>query len=253
MYITYKNIKVYYDKIGNKKDVIVILPGWGNTKDTFKTMIDSLKDNYTIYIVDYPGFGKTPFPKKVLTINDYACLIITLFDKEKITNPYIIAHSFGGRIAILLTGLYNIRVKKLLLIDSAGIKPKMTIAKWLRLKSYKLLQKLAKVIPLKYRTRYKDKIFKMFASSDYKSLNKEERETFKNIVNLDLSNYLSDIKVETLLIWGDKDYDTPLSDGILMKKKIKNSELIVFKDSTHYSYLENLDVILRIIYIYFND
>ena len=93
----------------------------------------------------------------------------------------------------------------------------------------------------------------MFASSDYKSLNKEERETFKNIVNLDLSNYLSDIKVETLLIWGDKDYDTPLMDGILMKRKIKNSELIVFKDSTHYSYLENLDVILRIIYIYFND
>ena len=48
MYITYKNIKLYYDKIGNKKDVIVILPGWGNTKDTFKTMIDSLKDNYTL-------------------------------------------------------------------------------------------------------------------------------------------------------------------------------------------------------------
>ena len=81
MYITYKNIKLYYDKIGNKKDVIVILPGWGNTKDTFKTMIDSLKDNYTIYIVDYPGFGKTPFPKKVLTMHDYTALIITLFDK----------------------------------------------------------------------------------------------------------------------------------------------------------------------------
>ena len=129
----------------------------------------------------------------------------------------------------------------------------MTIAKWFRLKSYKLLQKLARVIPLKYRTRYKDKIFKMFASSDYKSLNKEERETFKNIVNLDLTDYLINIKTETLLIWGDKDYDTPLRDGILMKREIKNSELIVFKDSTHYSYLENLDVILRIIYIYFND
>ena len=197
MYITYKNVKLYYDKIGNKKDVIVILPGWGNTKDTFKTMIDSLKDNYTIYIVDYPGFGKTPFPKKVLTMHDYAALIITLFDKEKITNPYIIAHSFGGRIAILLTGLYNIRVKKLLLIDSAGIKPKMTIAKWFRLKSYKLLQKLARVISLKYRAKYKDKIFKMFASSDYKSLNKEERETFKNIVNFDLTDYLTNIKTET--------------------------------------------------------
>ena len=61
----------------------------------------------------------------------------------------------------------------------------------------------------------------MFASSDYKSLNKEERETFKNIVNLDLTDYLTNIKTETLLIWGDKDYDTPLRDGILMKRENK--------------------------------
>ncbi len=253
MYITYKGVKLYYEKFGNQKETVIILPGWGKTKDTFKGMISSLRNSYTVYLVDYPGFGKTPFPKKVLTMYDYVGLIITLLDKEQITNPYIIAHSFGGRIAILLTGLYNIKIRKLLLIDSAGIKPKMTIWKWLRLKSYKLLQRLARVVPKKWRARYRKKIFKLFASSDYLALNALERETFKNIVNLDLTDYLKDIKTETLILWGDKDTATPLSDGILMKKKIRDSELIVFKNSTHYSYLENLDIVLRIIYIFFKD
>ncbi len=253
MYITYKGVKLYYEKFGNQKETVIILPGWGKTKDTFKRMINSLRNSYTVYLVDYPGFGKTPFPKKVLTMHDYVGLIITLLDKEQITNPYIIAHSFGGRIAILLTGLYNIKIRKLLLIDSAGIKPKMTIWKWLRLKSYKLLQRLARVVPKKWRARYRKKIFKLFASSDYLALNALERETFKNIVNLDLTDYLENIKTETLILWGDKDTATPLSDGVLMKKKIRDSELIVFKNSTHYSYLENLDIVLRIIYIFFKD
>lgn len=253
MYITYKGVKLYYEKFGNQKETVIILPGWGKTKDTFKGMISSLRNSYTVYLVDYPGFGKTPFPKKVLTMHDYVGLIITLLDKEQITNPYIIAHSFGGRIAILLTGLYNIKIRKLLLIDSAGIKPKMTIWKWLRLKSYKLLQHLARVVPKKWRARYRKKIFKLFASSDYSALNALERETFKNIVNLDLTDYLENIKTETLILWGDKDTATPLSDGVLMKKKIRDSELIVFKNSTHYSYLENLDIVLRIIYIFFKD
>lgn len=120
---------------------------------------------------------------------DYAKLIIALLDK-KIVNPYIIVHSFGGKIAILLTSLYNIKVKKLLLIDSAGIKPKMTICKWFRLKSYKLLQWFSKFIPKKLRAKYKRSIFKLFSSNDYSTLNNLERETFKNIVNLNLINYL---------------------------------------------------------------
>ena len=93
----------------------------------------------------------------------------------------------------------------------------------------------------------------MFASSDYLALNALERETFKNIVNLDLTDYLENIKTETLILWGDKDTATPLSDGVLMKKKIRDSELIVFRNSTHYSYLENLDIVLRIIYIFFKN
>ena len=108
MTIKYKDINLNYEKYGDNKEVIVILPGWGETRNTFLDIINILKIDYTVYIIDY------------------AHLIIHFLRELNIKKPNIIAHSFGGRIAILLNSIYNINFKNLILIDSAGIKPKMT-------------------------------------------------------------------------------------------------------------------------------
>jgi hypothetical protein len=63
------------------------------------------------------------------------------------------------------------------------------------------------------------------------------KKTFQNIVNEDLTEYLKDIRANTLIIWGNEDTDTPLKDGIKMNKLISNSELIILKDTNHYAYL----------------
>ena len=74
------------------------------------------------------------------------------------------------------------------------------------------------------------------------------RETFKNIVNTDLKNYLKHIKSNVLLIWGNKDESTPIKDATIMNKEIKNSELIVIEKAGHFSYLDKPDLINSIIY-----
>ena len=63
--------------------------------------------------------------------------------------------------------------------------------------------------------------------------------TFKNIIKENLSKYYKKINIKTLIIWGDKDIDTPVKDSILLHKKIKNSKLIIYKDKDHFSYLNN--------------
>ena len=247
MTINYQDINLSYKKYGNGNEIIIILPGWGETRNTFLEMINILMIDYTVYIIDYPGFGESNFPNYNLTMDDYTKMIITLFKKLNIINPNIIAHSFGGRIAILLSSKYNIPIKNLILIDSAGIKPKMTLKKKIRLKLYKALQSFGNYLPNKIKSKFKKYLFDKFSSSDYQALDENMRETFKNIVNLDLTNYLSSIKTNTLILWGEKDTDTPLKDGKLMHKKITNSELIIFPNCTHYCYLENTYVIIKII------
>ena len=166
MTIDYKDIKLSYQKYGNGKEVIVILPGWGETRNTFLEMINILMIDYTVYIIDYPGFGDTVFPNHNLTMDNYSEMIIKFFNDLKITNPNIIAHSFGGRIAILLSSKYNIPIKNLILIDSAGIKPKMTLKKKFRLKLYKTLQSFANYLPKRIKHKFKKYLFNIKSTNN---------------------------------------------------------------------------------------
>ena len=238
MYFKDEKISLYYEKYGNDKKTILILPGWGNTRPTFKNIIEHFKINYTIYIIDYPGFGNSPIPNTDLTIYDYANTIRNFMNKQKITNPILIVHSFGGRIATLLTGYYKEKIDKLIMIDAAAIKPKKTLKQLFKQTLYKSLKKLIQLTPKKIRNNLKQKLFQKFASTDYKNLTPCMQKTFRNIVNEDLTIYLKKIESETLLIWGSLDNDTPLKDAEKMNKLIKNSALIIYKNATHYSYLQ---------------
>ena len=70
MYFKTNDISLYYEKYGTSQDTILILPGWGNNRTTFFNIINYFKDSYSIYIIDYPGFGNSPIPQKDLTIYD---------------------------------------------------------------------------------------------------------------------------------------------------------------------------------------
>lgn len=247
MYFNYKGINLYYEKYGNSKETLVILPGWGDTRKTFDYLIRTLEDYYTIYIIDYPGFNKTNFPNFDMTIYDYADLINEWLKSLNLENPTLLGHSFGGRILITLTGYYQYKYDKIILMNSAGIKPKRTIYQKLRTKSYKILNKLTRILPKKYRKYVKEKLFNHFSSVDYRMLPCNMRKTFQNIVSEDLSNYLKNIKAEALLLWGEKDMSTPLKDGIMMNKYINKSKLYIFKNAGHFVYLDNFQEVLEII------
>ena len=244
---TIDNQTIYYEKHGQNKNTILILPGWGNTRKTFNYLINNLKEKYTIYILDYPGFGNSKIPNKTLTIYDYAEIINKLIKELNITNPVIISHSFGGRITSLLISKYKLKVKKLILIDVSGIKTKKSLKIYFKEKLYKLLKKFIKLFPKRKRNYLKQKLLNIFASIDYKSLPNTMHETFKNIINEDLSIHYKNIYQETLILWVQKDQDTPLKNAYKLKKLISNSELIIFENASHYSYLNHPYLTLKII------
>ena len=244
----YENFKYY--KYGNNKKVLLILPGWGDTRNTFIYYINSLKDKFTIYIFDYPGFGNSSFPNYSLTIDDYAKYVKRFIEEKKINNPYILCHSFGCRISLILIAKYRILVDRLIIIGGAGIKRK-DIKVFYRKIKYKLLKKISILLPKKKKEKYLNKLINKYGSSDYKELNNLQRKTFSNIVNTDLKKLIPYIYCPTLLIWGEKDTFTPLKDGKYMNKKIIDSALITIKKGTHFVYLEYPFYILNIINNFF--
>ena len=97
---------------------------------------------------------------------------------------------------------------------------------------------------------YLRKLINIFGSSDYKQLPQELHNTFKNIINEDLSCYLNKITSDVLLLWGENDTQTPISDAHKMNKLINNSALISIKNTSHFFYLEKPLYIKKILVSY---
>ena len=189
--------------------------------------------------MDFYGFGQTPHPQTPLTIDDYALSIVKLIRHYKMDNVTLICHSFGGRVGIKIASKYGYLLNKLILVDSAGLKPRRSVKYYYKVFKHKLYNKL--------------KIPHDSGSDDYKKLNGAMRETFKNIVNEDLSVNLSRITLPTLIIWGNKDCDTPIYMARKLHKKIRNSELIIFCGCGHFAYIERHALFCKIVKIFLSE
>ncbi len=216
---------VNYIILGSGDSYVVFLHGWGGSTESFKYVAENLKLNKKCLIVDFPPFGKSTEPKTVWGIEEYARALKEVLDKEKIEKFDIISHSFGGRVAIYFLSVYTDMVEKLVLIDSAGLRPKKSFAKHVKVAFYKFA---------KYFGFYFN-----FGSSDYNALSSQMKKCFVKIVNRNLKNEAKAIKIPTLLIYGEKDKDTPVYMGKRFNKLIKNSKLVILKNAGHFSYLDN--------------
>ncbi len=216
---------VNYIILGSGDSYVVFLHGWGGSTESFKYVAENLKLNKKCLIVDFPPFGKSTEPKTVWGIEEYARALKEVLDKEKIEKFDIISHSFGGRVAIYFLSVYTDMVEKLVLIDSAGLRPKKSFAKHVKVAFYKFA---------KYFGFYFN-----FGSSDYNALSSHMKKCFVKIVNRNLKNEAKAIKIPTLLIYGEKDKDTPVYMGKRFNKLIKNSKLVILKNAGHFSYLDN--------------
>jgi pimeloyl-ACP methyl ester carboxylesterase len=79
------------------------------------------------------------------------------------------------------------------------------------------------------------------------------RGTLVRIVNEDLRTVLPNLHLPVLLIWGDKDTDTPIADGQLMERLIPDAGLVVFEGAGHYAYLEQAARFCTIVAVFLRD
>lgn len=231
MYYTYKSTQVHFQIYGNGIVPIVFLHGWGGSNDSFKFLIPYLNKNYKALIIDFPPFGFSEEPKEEFTIFDYANLTQEIIANQGFQNPILVGHSFGGRVAIILAskGL----CKSLILTSAAGLKPKRGIKYYYRV----LKHKFCKLFRIKHKA----------GSKDYMALSLKMKKTFVNIVSTYLDKYAIHINVPTILFWGKKDKDTPFYMAKRLKKLIKTSEIISFKKSNHFCYIQNWKIFIMII------
>lgn len=252
MECTVNGIRVNYE-IKGEGDTVLLLHGWASSLQPYRPLMEQLSAKYRVIAVDFPGMGGSEEPKEPWDVDGFADFTLAFLEQFDIKKLSLVGHSYGGRVILKLANrALPFAIDKIVLIDSAGIKPPASKKKSTRQRIFKLgkwflsLKPVAALFPTALeRLRVK------FGSADYAAASPMMRQCLVKAVNEDLSHLLPGIKAPTLLVWGDRDTATPLSDAKQMEKAIPGAGLAVIPGAGHFSFVENPYLFGRIMASYF--
>lgn len=236
---------INYSDEGNGK-VVVMLHGWGMSLGNFDDLAHALSKKFRVIRLDFPGFGSSPPPLDAWSVSDYTQNVQAFLKKYGVPDVYaIIAHSFGGRVAIKLIGGEHIKISKLVLIGSGGVRHSSSV----RQQMYRGIAKTGSIVlslpVLRYaKNSMRQKLYKSAGATDYLESGML-KETFLKVINEDLQNDAESISVDTLMLWGENDDQTPVSDAKLLHKKIRNSRLIIYPHAGHFTHIDKSQEVLQ--------
>lgn len=238
METTIGGVRVRYEDVGQGQPV-VLLHGWGSSLDAYNLMTRSLESQYRVIRLDFPGFGGSdPLPEP-WSMEEYQNATVEFLSQLGLENPVLVGHSFGGRVIIRMCGNDLVKPCKIILIDSAGIRPKRTLRGRIRTGAFKTAKWCLTRRPWKKAAApMLERVRAYFGSADYNAAPPVLRQTLVKVVNEDLREYLPRLSCPTLLIWGEKDTATPLADAKVMENLIPDAGLCIIRGAGHFSFVE---------------
>lgn len=217
---------LFYKKVGKGEKNVLFLHGWGGSYHSFSHLASYLDDTFTSYLLDLPGFGSS-FIDKPYNLDDYAKNVNDFIVANGITNPLVIGHSFGGRIALKMAELF--KYKTILIstpiYDSKSLKTRIKI----------LCNKLFKL---------------SYPSNDYINASPVMRIVMKNVFNdMKRIDYRNVDGTKVLIIYATKDKIVPKRVAYYGKRKIKGSGIISI-NGDHFAYLKESFLLSKVILSY---
>jgi pimeloyl-ACP methyl ester carboxylesterase len=247
-------INIHYFDTGFGETVL-FLHGWGTDFLSFKPFLEHIAPYYRVCALDLPGFGQSDEPPAAWAMDDYGNFILNFMADLGISRVILIGHSFGGRIIIKLAARRELplTITKIVLINSAGIRPTKTVKQKARGLIYRGIKRVISIGGIKRQfPELLEWWRKKHSSPDYLNASPRMRECLIRAINEDLTPCLPRILCPALLIWGDRDQDTPLRDGKLMERLIPDAGLVTLEQAGHYSFLDQPVIFGRVLDSFLN-
>lgn len=232
---------------------IVLLHGTSASLHTWDVWTRALTDKRRVIRFDLPAFGLTgPHPENDYSIAAYVRFVGAVLDQLGIQQFVLAGNSLGGQIAWGSALAYPQRVKKLVLIDSAGYPLESTsvpigfrIARTpgLRVVMEHVLPR--GIVQSSVRNVYGDpsKVTAELVDRYYDlTLRAGNRQALAFRMDQRLSGDeagLKGLKLPTLVMWGAKDRLIPLDNAKRFVADIQGAQLVVFDDLGHVPHEED--------------
>ena len=245
MLIRIDGLETYYQPEG-QGDPIVLLHGWGVSSQSVAGVAACFAPASRVLSVDLPGFGWSQAPPSAWGTADYADHVRKLLDEIGVARAAFLGHSFGGRIAIHFASRHPHRVACLILVASAGVRPKRGPRYYARVATAKVLRRLPalpglEAVGSRLLSRWQAKV----GSRDYLAAGRL-RSTLVKVVNEDLTPILATVQAPTLLVWGDQDREVRRPAMDVMAGTIPRARLEVFPGAGHFPFQDEPEAFCRV-------
>lgn len=227
---------------------LVLLHGLGEVKEGWMNQFE-FADQYDLIIPDLRGHGEYVTDKEI-SIQHFARDIIILLKELGIENAHICGLSMGGMVAQELYRQAPHLCRSLMLVSTFHYMPKHLanlLITYRKARSISTRPKLTKDTAARISfNSWNNKIieeFHRFYQPNHDVFLKSVHACFQ----VNNKSLLPKIKVPTLIIGGQYDSVIPVWMQVVMHKRIRHSEFVIFKDTGHIAKLEAKEAFNRTI------
>lgn len=113
-----KQVEINYFQHGQGDTTLMFLHGWCINGTYWKNQVEYFSNNYNVYAIDLPGFGKSKAERTNWTIEEYANDVTAFIDTMNLKNVIIIGHSMAGEIMLQIALSNNSKIVGIVGVDN---------------------------------------------------------------------------------------------------------------------------------------
>jgi len=230
------DLAVFRDDGDSPREAPLVLwaHGWGHTHANMLPLAQAMPRGTRSVLLDLPGFGAAPPPPDAWGTADYADGIAEWLAGLPPARCVWVGHSFGARVGLQLAARHPELVGGLFLVAAAGLPPRRSPAARLRMAARRWAFRLVRSLTPNGPAR--DRLRERFGSADYRQAGKL-RPILVKAVGEDLSDVARAVRCPAVLVYGDRDTETPPELGTRFNALMPGSRLVLLRGFDHWSVL----------------
>ncbi|MGO9439456.1 MAG: alpha/beta fold hydrolase [Terriglobales bacterium] len=231
--------------VGGKGEPLVLVHGLGGRALDFAPMMPPLARNHRVFALDLLGYDGSDRPDVNYSVTLETGILRQFLDAQGLPRVDLAGWSMGGWISLQFTSQSPDRVRRLVLLDSAGLKFTPTFDLHLMaphtMTHIRELEKLLTPRPGRVPAFILRDFLRQKLSEDWMI----ERTAANMITGREvMDGKLANVTMPVLIVWGRQDVLTPLAVGEALHREMPQSALIVLDGCGHLAPIECHDRVL---------
>lgn len=264
VYLPENEFTIAYTDEGKGDNTIILIHGLGSYLRAWEKNIGELSKNNRVIAIDLPGYGKSSKEPHTGMMTFYAGIVNELVKELKLNKVVIGGHSMGGQIGMTTYLKYPQIVKGLVLAAPAGFE-RFTKGQKQWFRDVMTVDGVRLTTPEAIQNNLASNFFRQPKDADFMVSERMEMrsaddfipycyavvQSVHGMVDNPVIDYLQDIKVPTLILFGENDNLIPnryLNPGRTVEiakygaSKIPNSKLVMIPKTGHFLMFEKPEV-----------